>query len=229
MTLSRTLRAAAVMAAVLTSVVAQAGITLSKAVIDIGPNDLTAQDIDIANDGKEVSYVTVEPSEIIAPGTPEERRVPITDPGVGGLLVTPQRLILQPGEHKLVRIAAIAARPQSDRIYRVIIKPVAGPVTATATALKMLVGYDVLVIYRPAKPAAQIVGERTGNILTLRNQGNSNAEVYEGKQCEGGKPSACTELPSRRLYPGQVWQQTLPNGGAVQYGITGAQTGTLQF
>lgn len=219
----------AAMSLALTTVNARAGITLSKAVVDIGPNDLAAQDIDIANDGSEISYVVVEPSEVIAPGMAEERRVAVTDPGTGGLLVTPQRLILQPGEHKLVRIAAIAARPQADRIYRVTIKPVAGPVTAATTALKMLVGYDVLVIYRPQAPAAKVVGERDGSVLTLRNLGNTNAEVYDGKLCEAGGAAACSTLPSRRLYPGQVWQQMLTGHGTVQYNVAGTQPGTLKF
>lgn len=198
---------------------ARAGIVLSQAVVDILPSGAIAQDIDIWNDGTEVSYVTIEPAEIVSPGHPGETRTPITDPGVGGLLVTPQRLILQPGEHKLIRIAAIVPRGATDRIYRVAVKPVAGPVSAPVTALKLLIGYDVLVIYRPAQPTVKVVGERNGNVLTLRNAGNSNVEVYEGKQCDPARPTVCVTLPAKRLYAGQVWQQTLTMAGPVDYRI----------
>ncbi len=209
---------------------ASAGIVLSRAVVDIMPGDASAQDIDIWNDGKEVAYVTVEPSEIVSPGLAGEVRTPITDPGVGGLLVTPQRLILQPGEHKLIRIAAIIPRGGRDRIYRVAVKPVAGPVSAPVTALKLLVGYDVLVIYRPAQPVVKLTGERNGNVLTLRNEGNSNVEIYEGKQCSTGRPGECAALPAKRLYPGQVWQQPLTLDGPVEYRIAqGSQMSQQRF
>ncbi len=209
---------------------AAAGIALSRAVVDIQSSDAAAQDIDIWNDGSEVAYVTVEPAEIVSPGLPGETRTAITDPGVGGLLVTPQRLILQPGEHKLIRIGAIIPRGNTDRIYRVAIKPVAGPVSAPVTALKLLVGYDVLVIYRPARPTVKVVSERNGNILTLRNDGNSNVEIYEGRQCDPARPTVCVTLPAKRLYAGQVWQQTLTMAGPVDYRIAqGSHTSQQRF
>lgn len=207
---------------------AHAGIVLSQAVLDIGPSGAVAQDIDVSNDGKEIAYVVVDPSEIVSPGAVDEKRVPITDPGVGGLLVTPQRLILQPGEHKLIRIAAVVPRGAVDRIYRVTVKPVAGPVNAPVTALKLLVGYDVLVIYRPAAPVTKLVGDRAGNVLTLRNQGNSNVEVYEGRQCDPAPSASCTKLPARRLYAGQVWQQTLTSTAPVEYRVTMGSTSSQQ-
>lgn len=222
-TLTRFLTSTCILAAVVAmgpaAPPARAGIVLSQAVVDILPSGAIAQDIDIWNDGTEVSYVTIEPAEIVSPGHPGETRTPITDPGVGGLLVTPQRLILQPGEHKLIRIAAIVPRGATDRIYRVAVKPVAGPVSAPVTALKLLVGYDVLVIYRPAQPTVKVVGERNGNVLTLRNAGNSNVEIYEGKQCDPARPAVCVTLPAKRLYAGQVWQQTLTMASPVDYRI----------
>lgn len=210
-------------------VAAHANIVLSRVVIDIGADADTAQDIEITNDASEIAYVVVEASEIVAPGLPAEKRTPIVDPGVGGLLVSPQRMILQPGEHKVIRVAAIAPRGATDRIYRVTVKPVAGPVTAQVSALKLLVGYDALVIYRPAAPLGKLTGTRNGNTLTLRNDGNTNVEVFEGKQCAGGS-APCTELPSKRLYAGQSWQQPLTSTAPVSYRVaTGATSVVQQF
>lgn len=207
---------------------AQAGIVLSQVVVDIAPGGDTAQDIEIANDGSEVTYVVVEPSEIVSPGLADEKRVPITDPGVGGLLVSPQRLILQPGERKTIRIAAIAARGDRDRVYRVTVKPVAGPVSAQVTALKLLVGYDLLVLVRPAKLAPKVTGTRAGNQLSMRNDGNTNVELFEGKQCRGVNKDECTDLPSKRLYPGQSWQVTLEGSAPVQYRVAVGATSSVQ-
>lgn len=217
--LSRLAAALSILAVVGTAP-AQASIVLSQVVVDFAPDGKLAQDIDVSNDDKEVAYVAIAPFQIAAPGTSEERRTAIIDPEAGGLLVTPQRLILQPGERRTVRIAAIGARDAVDRIYRVTIKPVAGPVSASVNAIKLLVGYDVLVIQRPAAPAARIVGLRAGGTLTLRNGGNTNAELYDGKLCVG---SDCRSMPSKRLYAGQSWSQPI-GPGKITYRVSTATT-----
>lgn len=142
--------------------------------------------------------------------------------------MSPQRLILQPGEHKVIRVAAITARGATDRIYRVTVKPVAGPVTAQVSALKLLVGYDALVIYRPAAPTGKLVGERNGDVLTLRNDGNTNVEIFEGKQCAAGGAAPCAELPSKRIYAGQSWQQPLRGKGPVSYRVAVGNSSSVQ-
>lgn len=222
------IRSIAPLLAVVAATPAHASIVLSQVVVDILPTSDVAQNIEVSNDGADIAYVVAEPAEITSPGQPGEARSPIVDPGVGGLLVSPQRLILQPGERKTVRIAAIAPRGATDRVYRVTIKPVAGPVTAAVSALKLLVGYDVLVIYRPAAPAAKIIGERVRNQLTLRNIGNTNADLFEGRNCTGDAAATCKILPSKRLYAGQSWQQTLPGPGSVRYRVAVGSTSSEQ-
>ncbi|RSU52282.1 molecular chaperone [Sphingomonas sp. S-NIH.Pt15_0812] len=207
---------------------ADAGIVLSQVVLDILPSSDIAQNVEVTNDGADMAYVVVEPSEILAAGQPAEARRPIVDPGAGGLLVTPQRLILQPGERKTIRFAAIADRGAIDRIYRVTVKPVVGAVAAPSTALKLLVGYDVLVIIRPAVPLAKVAGARDGSTLVLRNDGNTNVELYDGRLCDAAAPTTCHDLPSRRLYVGQQWQQPLPGTGPVTYRVAVGKTSTLQ-
>ncbi len=209
---------------------AHAGLMLSRAVVDIQPTQQMGQDVEIWNDSGDTSYVVAQPSEITAPGQPTEQRVTVDDPAAGGLLVSPQRLVLQPHERKLIRIAAVDGRRSSDRIWRVIVKPVAGPVTAPVTALKLLIGYDLLVILRPTDPKPDVTGVRQGNLLTLHNSGNTNVEVYEGKICAVAGSTNCPSLPSMRIYAGASWQQTLPGDGAVEYRITsGTQTSVKAF
>lgn len=209
---------------------ARAGLTLSQAVIDIKAGQALAHDIEAWNDSDEIAYVVAQPAEIIAPGQADEHRRAIDDPAAGGLLVTPQRLILQPQERKLIRIAAVGTRQAADRIWRVVIKPVAGPVTAPVTAIKVLVGYDVLVILRPDAPQTDVRGARQANVLTLTNAGNTNVELFDGKSCSAAAPSECQDLPSRRVYAGSQWQQTLPQAGTVRYRVAaGSQSKLMQF
>lgn len=200
---------------------AHAGLMLSKVILDLTPETASRDDIELVNDGDERLYVVAEPSEILDPGLPTESRRNSPDPAVTGLLVSPQKLVLEPGEHKLVRIAAVAARPERDRIYRVTIKPVAGPVTAEQTALKVYVGYDALVIYRPDKLEPAVDGRRQGNRLVIRNTGNTNVELAQGKQCDE-QGARCQELPANRLYPGAEWTVDLPLRTPVTYQLHSA-------
>lgn len=200
---------------------AQAGLMLSKVILDLGPEAPARDDIELFNDDDERLYVVAEPSEILDPGMPTESPKASSDPSVTGLLVSPQKLVLEPGEHKLVRIAAVAARPERDRIYRVTIKPVAGPVSADRTALKLYVGYDALVIYRPQKPQGTVEGQRRGNQLAIRNTGNTNVELAQGRQCDA-QGANCQELPANRIYPGAEWLVDTPYRTPVTYQLHSA-------
>jgi len=53
--------------------------------------------------------VSVAPTEIVNPGRPDERRVAHPDPRQLGLLVSPNRLVLGPGEREIVRLSLLEA------------------------------------------------------------------------------------------------------------------------
>ena len=195
---------------------ARAEMVLSQVIVDLLPGKSPREDIEVWNDGAERMYVLAEPFEIRAAGTPQEQRNPVGQPEEAGLLVSPQRLVLEPGERRTIRIAAIGARPASDRIYRVAIKPVAGAVTADTSALKQFVGYDTLVLVRPERFTGDVSGERVGRTLTLRNTGNTAQELFDGRQCDSAGRD-CRDLPAKRLYPGASWEQTLPFDTPVTY------------
>jgi P pilus assembly chaperone PapD len=195
---------------------AHAEMVLSQVIVDLVPGKAPRDDIEVFNDGPERMYVSAEPFEVIGAGTAAERRQPATDPERSGILVSPRKLILAPGERRTIRIAAIGDRPERDRVYRVSIKPVAGPISADQSALKVFVGYDALVLVRPATVTGDVVGEREGRALTLTNGGNTAQEFFDGKQCDGAGKD-CRSLPAKRLYPGVTWRQTLPFDTPVTY------------
>jgi P pilus assembly chaperone PapD len=229
MTVRILFRAALVAAARGFASLAQAEMVLSQVIVDLMPGKPLRDDIEVWNNGSERMYVAADPFEIRNPGTPEEQRVAAADPEQSGLLVAPQRLVLEPGERRLVRIAATGPRPATDRVYRVAIKPVAGAVTADRTALKVLVGYDTLVIVRPAQFTGDVTGRRDGKTLVLTNTGNTAQELFAGRQCNANGQD-CRNLPAKRLYPGATWRQPLPYDTQVAYkaGI-GGQVRERQF
>ncbi len=197
---------------------ASADLVLNQVIVDLTPDKVPRFDIEATNTGKERIYVVADPFEIVHPGRPDEARIANPDPAALGLIVTPQKMILEPGERKLVRIASIAPRNTGERIYRVTIKPVIGEVSAPNTALKVLVGYDVLVIVRPTAMTGIVTGVRNGNHLVLTNTGTTNVEVYDGRQCDT-TGTHCTALPARRLYAGASWDEPIDPSRPVDYRV----------
>ena len=197
---------------------ATAGIAVSQMVIDLKAGESRAVDVEIVNDGDERSYVSIEPRAIVDPGTPRERAATSPDPEQLGLLVSPNRLILEPRQRRRLRIAALGQPGASERVYRVTVKPVAGEVSGSDSGLKLLVGYDLLVLVRPDHARPQISASRSDGSLVITNGGNSSVELTEGKQCEeGGK--ACRPLPGKRLYAGANWSQPLQRAGPAEYRV----------
>ena len=212
-------RFAAIALFALSAVPARAEMVLSQVIVDLQPGKPSHDDIEVWNDSPERMYVVADPAQIQSPGTPAERRVIVADPAVSGLLVTPQRMVLEPGQRRIIRHAALLPRDMSERVYRVIVKPVAGPVTAESTALKVLLGYDVLVLLRPQRIAGEVTAARSGHMLTFRNESNTAQEFYEGRQCDAAGKN-CKTLPSTRLYAGARWTVDLSYDTPVEYRLT---------
>lgn len=195
---------------------ASAELLVSQLVVEFRPGAPRTSDVEVANNSPERAYVLVEPREVLNPGTPFEKHVTLPDPGKLGLLVSPARFILEPQQRRTVRIAAIGSPTDEERVYRVTIKPVTGEVTGTDSGLKLLVGYDLLVIARPPAIKRDVRAQRNGLELTLTNLGNASVELAEGKQCDG-KGEKCEALPGKRLYAGASWKQTLPRATGGEY------------
>jgi P pilus assembly chaperone PapD len=195
---------------------ARADMMLSKVVVDFTSARPTRDDIEISNSGDDTLYVSIEPAEIVDPGGPDQRRVTNPNPRQLGLLISPNRLVLGPGERKVVRLSLLERPDDRDRIYRVTIKPVIGEIVAAQSALKLVVGYDVLVIARPQNARPLLDVSRRGNTVELRNLGNTNALLFNGRQCDE-TATDCAELPSKRIYAGGVWQFELPATGPARF------------
>lgn len=197
---------------------AEAQISLSDLVIELQPGKDSRRDVEVLNSGSDRAFVAVEPAEIVNPGTPAETRRSDPDPEKLGLLVSPARMILEPGQRKLVRFADIRPAADRERVYRVTVKPVAGQIAAEQSGLKLLIGYDVLVLVRPAAPRANIVFTRAADGGTFRNDGNVSVELAKGRQCdESGK--SCSELAGKRLYAGAQWSVALKPGMHPEFDV----------
>ena len=194
---------------------ARAELVLSDLIVELRPNAQARADIEVWNNSPERSFVSIEPREIVDPSlaTQSVRHEP--DPEKLGLLVSPARMILEPGQRKLVRIASLRPDPDHEHVYRVTVKPVVGGIEGADSGLKIVLGYDVLVLVRPTRVAAAVTGVRNGKTLVLTNAGNVSVEVVDGRQCAAA--SRCVSLPGKRLYAGASWTTELPSQGPAEY------------
>lgn len=211
----RTLSAFAI--AFMVALPAYGEISVSNIIVDFSDAKKRRDDIEISNVGKSVMYVAIEATEIIRPGLKGEERRTYQNPMEMGLLVAPRRMALEPGQTKTVRLSLLKRPVDKDRIYRIKIAPAVGRTIATKSAIRILVGYEALVIVRPDKAKPDISGTRTGRKLTVRNTGNTNAKLIRGKQC--GMDGKCVDLPPKRLYAGATWTVDLPLDAPAEYQI----------
>lgn len=195
---------------------ARADLVLSELVVELQPNKHIREDLEVWNDSPERSFIAIEPREIVNPGSPMQSDHQDPDPEKLGLLVGPSRMILEPGQRKLVRIASVSSNSDREHVYRVTVKPVVGGIESEDSGLKVLVGYDVLVLVRPAQPAANVSASRNGRSLTFSNSGNVSVELVNGRQCKA-QQAQCTELPGKRLYPGASWSVDLQSDSPAEY------------
>jgi len=195
---------------------ARADLVLSELVVELQPSKHGREDVEVWNNAPDRTFVAVEPREILDAGSPTQRNHKDADPAKLGLLVGPSRMILEPGQRKLLRIANVAGDSNRERVYRVTVKPVVGAIQSEDSGLKLLVGYDVLVLVRPAQPLPNVSAKRNGRTLTFSNSGNVSVEVIEGRQCSADH-GKCTELPGKRLYPGASWSVELTSDLPAEY------------
>jgi P pilus assembly chaperone PapD len=201
---------------------AHAELIVSQLIVEFKPGGSRTADVEIFNNSDERSYVVVEPRELLEPGTSHEKPFATPDPARLGLLVSPARFILEPQQRRTLRIAAIGPAAQTERVYRVTVKPVSGEIKGSESGLKLLVGYDLLVLVRPPAVRSTIRSTRNGLELILSNDGNSSVELAEGKQCDPSGKS-CDALPAKRLYAGAAWKQQLKQGTVGEYHVRSAE------
>lgn len=202
---------------------AQAQLVVDKLWVDLDSTTSARGDVVLRNESADRYYITVAPVEMVRPGHEDEARVERTNPEELGLLVSPSRIILEPGATRAIRIVSINPTLDAERIYRIRVTPEVGEIEGAAVEgderginLKVLTAYDLLVVVRPREAQARVVAERSVEELVLRNLGNTNTLLLDGQVCVPiGSSEACQPLLDRRLYAGSEWRIPLPANNAV--------------
>ena len=192
---------------------ATAGISLTDSIIDLWPTSSPRKDVLIFNTGDEREFVVNSIAKIENPGLPNEKRIEIENPESISVLVAPNRMILEPNQKQMLRIASFG-NEDVESIYRVSVQPVDnGRKIDGRFQLKIHVGYDLLVINRPQTPVQTITYTRNGDSFVVKNTGNSNVLLTGVKHCVAEK---CEPMLSKRIYAGATYEYKVPEGSVVK-------------
>lgn len=195
-----------------------AQIIVNKSVLEFSA-DQKIQDIEIFNSGDFKIYLDLKVAEIVNPEKADPERVELSDPRTAAVLVTPQQVMVPAGQRKRVRVILREVAETHDHVYRLAIKPFTGNVkvdsdegASKTSAIKVLLGYDLLLLSRPQdlQPALEV--SRTEKEVTFTNNGNTNILLRRIMQCRKDT-SECEELQPNRLYAGETLTLALPMEG----------------
>lgn len=204
---------------------AHSQISVNRSVIEF-TKSAKVQDIEVLNSGDHKVYLDLKAAEIINPESANPQRVELTDPRTSPLIVSPRQLLVPPGERRRMRVILRKSATDTDRVFRLSVKPYVGSVKIDqngtdkkSSAIKVLVGYDLLLISRPSTLNPDISVKRDNNSIAFHNRGNTNVLLRKIEQCnsDGGE---CKEIQPNRLYAGETYKVDLPHtGGASLYPV----------
>lgn len=179
------------------------------------------QDIEVLNTGDFKLYLDLKVAEIVNPESENPTRVELSDPRTASVLVSPKQLLVPPGQRKRVRLILREAASDVDRVYRLSVKPYTGKLSLggsggdkKSSAIKVLVGYDLLLLSRPQKLNPQVEVNRSPTAIEFKNRGNTNVLLRKITQCEGSQVN-CVDLQPNRLYAGETYRIDLPKAGSA--------------
>lgn len=179
---------------------------LNKIIFEFDAQGSNKQDLWVTNTGAENIYVDISVDEILNPGSYPMQRRTLNDPLNASLLVTPNKLIVGPNnDKKLVRFLVVNQLADKERVYRVKVIPKVGKVSLTKgdssqkqAGIKILVGYETIVLVAPKNPKPQVSFARNKKKLTISNKGNVNVFINYVEQCT--KDGKCDRANGPRVY-----------------------------
>ncbi len=195
-------------------------------------------DIYVRNTGKSTAYVNITPYRILHPGRKQQKLVKIDfkDPYKFGLLVSSDKLAIRKDGVRSVRVVALPDLKQTtDKVYEVKVMPDQGQWVTIKTqnknlkaGINVVQGFAVMVVVRPLRPHPNIILQRHGKKLTIKNIGNSYARLYQAKQCIKGK---CHQLKDAvfAMYAGLEKHYMLPQAAPISFMQTLPQNKTKKI
>jgi len=193
--------------------------------INVYPLDLDVNyqsrfhDVQVYNVGNDKAYVALNIALVKHPGLPDQQEIPLQDnPYQVGLIVTPNKMVIPPGQMRMARMLYIGQPPEEDLVYKVRIAPATGQYVVISNnngvnaGVNVIIAYSVNVFVRPLKPLVKMSLVRQGQDLRFENQGNTNVLIGYCQQCPTQDPKHCTSFDvSKRIYARETYHYQLPS------------------
>ena len=190
-------------------------ILVDNVIVNFDENKRTKEDVFIRNISDQKSFVKIVVTEILNAGSPEQSKIEHKNPKKSGIIVNPNRLVLDPqgtpNDHQAIRIVNMNKKLEEDRVYRIQVIPVISDFDKEDEGLgvKILMGYEVLTLVQPNSPVMEYDYKLVNNQLTFNNKGNSNILLHKGEQCDSNKEN-CKDVKTKRIYGNSSYTFDLP-------------------
>lgn len=201
-----------------------AQISVTPLFLQFSKNTKPFQDFSVTNRGKKKAYVDIAARILENPGAENEKEVSYKNPKQLGLIVSPQKLIIAPGQSRAIRVSSIIPPGNAERNYRISVVPkknfsIKKPVAKgkMGAQVNILIGYELTVRVAPKNPTLDYSITRQGDKLLIKNTGNITFIINKRKYCGGTDP--CKEKANIRAYPGVTELVPFPAGMTVWYNI----------
>jgi len=194
---------------------AMAQLNVDKSVLEL-TNQSQRSTVRLSNSGKDTLYINLKLLEVTNPEADSPTKTPLVDPTKDGILVHPRQIILEPGQARSARVVLNQPVTDQDRVFRLKLEPLAGDALqnddAERTAgVRMLLGYQLLVLARPDTLAPDIELQRQADSIVFLNHGNTSVLLRQLEVC-ATNGSNCSPLQPNRLYPNEVRAFAMPEG-----------------
>ncbi|MDS1138917.1 pilus assembly protein [Pusillimonas sp. SM2304] len=167
--------------------------------------------VKVRNMGDAPLYLSISVQKVMNPGVEPEVKVPMGQVDRPGMLASPDKITLGPGQSRAVSLKSLYA-PDAEELYRVYIVPVRSlqvreaPEDRITAPMSVSVGYGVLVRHMPppAKQRSAWTHRCTPGGVLLENTGNVRLLFSDVTAAGGAKKNWMALFPGTpQLFPGK--------------------------
>ena len=218
---------------------AYAGISATPLWITLQPgtnNNANIANITVNNADSTTAYVQaniVKVNEIGNPDSTTTAYKPGDNPKAFGLLVSPTKFAIKPHSSVTVRVSNLNLNPKTDSQYNILFTPVsskahdtdstnAGSDKKVTLNMKIVVSYKSQVFVIPKNINMKVCTlKHGGDTITIKNQGNTFAQLTDGQICTGGtKDCKAFEAYNYKVIPANGdMKLKLPTTGTLKYTV----------
>jgi hypothetical protein len=172
--------------------------------INISANSTRPQRLFLKNQDIAPRHVRLVLNVLKKPGTPSQKIIQLKETQ-NKLIIRPTELTLKPHETRAISITPNKKFSNHDQI---ILLDITTRKRSPPAPNNIKIQYGIRITIRPENPNVSVRFYQENKTLTIKNIGNTNIVLYNGRQCH--LVHHCIKLPAKRLYANEKWAISLP-------------------